>query len=272
MSEDLTSWDYTKNITVPFIAMVFDQCTDKICDQTGTFSSPTHPPTSFFFPMYHSRAHSYPPTHPPTPLGYLDFDVYSELQPVANGNPRILEWRAVDCPVGDTHKMEYLMCTPGTCNSGDNPNVPAWGEVMNPDFFAVFVRNHRLPIIKVEMQDPTDPASFHNMPFTSGLGWTWSGRTFDVAAKEVKIRVTAADGQVVTETFSHKQFFQTPGAPGYRGGMILQGKQQFGPSHFVPHPKKKKGKKGKKGKKKGGHHHERALLRGSAEKEEGGEE
>jgi len=27
--------------------------------------------------------------------------------------------------------------------------------VLNPDFFAVFVRNHRLPIIKVEMEDPS---------------------------------------------------------------------------------------------------------------------
>jgi hypothetical protein len=38
-------------VTVPFLAMVFDQCTDPICDQTG----------------------------------YLDFDVYNELQPVFNG-------------------------------------------------------------------------------------------------------------------------------------------------------------------------------------------
>lgn len=45
------SWDYNRNISVPFIAMVFDQCTDPICDQTG----------------------------------YLDFDVYNELQPVFNG-------------------------------------------------------------------------------------------------------------------------------------------------------------------------------------------
>lgn len=45
------SWDYKRNISVPFIAMVFDQCTDPICDQTG----------------------------------YLDFDVYNELQPVFNG-------------------------------------------------------------------------------------------------------------------------------------------------------------------------------------------
>lgn len=104
----------------------------------------------------------------------------------------------MDCPVGDKHKLEYLMCTPGVCNKEDNPDVPEWcvpccvvgmgldradlapavhaalrfawigwarasyllsnddtlittyrGKVLNPEFFAVFVRNHRLPIIKV---------------------------------------------------------------------------------------------------------------------------
>ena len=37
-----------------------------------------------------------------------------------------MEWRAVDCPVGDKHKLEYLMCTPGVCNKEDNPDVPEW--------------------------------------------------------------------------------------------------------------------------------------------------
>ena len=40
-----------------------------------------------------------------------------------NGNPHVMEWRAVDCPVGDKHKLEYLMCTPGTCNAEDTPDV-----------------------------------------------------------------------------------------------------------------------------------------------------
>lgn len=37
-----------------------------------------------------------------------------------------MEWRAVDCPVGDKHKLEYLMCTPGVCNKEDNSDVPEW--------------------------------------------------------------------------------------------------------------------------------------------------
>ncbi|TFJ86438.1 hypothetical protein NSK_002095 [Nannochloropsis salina CCMP1776] len=166
IADDLITWDYDRNMTVPFLAMVFDQCTDEICDQSG----------------------------------YLDFDVYSETQPVRKGNPRVMEWRAVDCPVGETHKLEYLVCTPGTCNADDPRSVPNFGAIFNPDFFAVFVRNHRLPVIKVEMEDPDTTAgvpSFRDMPFTSGLGWTWSGKTFQMdEAKDIKIRVTAADGQV----------------------------------------------------------------------------
>ncbi len=37
-----------------------------------------------------------------------------------------MEWRAVDCPVGEKHKLEYLMCTPGVCNKEDSPDVPEW--------------------------------------------------------------------------------------------------------------------------------------------------
>lgn len=224
LSDDLTSWNYGKNVSVPFLAMVFDQCTDPICDQTG----------------------------------FLDFDIYNELQPVTKGNPRVMEWRAVDCPVGDEHKLEYLMCTPGTCNAEDPPDVPRWGALFNPDFFAVFVRNQRLPIVKVEMEDPSTGA-YRDMPFISGLGWAWSGKTYEVAkAKDVKIRVTAADGQVVTETFSKQQFFESPGERAYRGGLLLQGTQQFNPSHFKAHHT---------GGRKAGHR--RQLLRG-AELEESG--
>lgn len=32
----------------------------------------------------------------------------------------------MDCPVGDKHKLEYLLCTPGVCNKEDNPDVPEW--------------------------------------------------------------------------------------------------------------------------------------------------
>ena len=51
LSTNNTSWDYGENISVPFLAMVFDQCDDPVCDQNG----------------------------------YLDFDIYNQTQPVAHG-------------------------------------------------------------------------------------------------------------------------------------------------------------------------------------------
>jgi hypothetical protein len=65
------------------------------------------------------------------------------------GNPRILEWRAVECPVGQAHKLEYLFCTIGTCNHQDTENVPVWGDAWHSDFFSIIVRNQRIPIIQV---------------------------------------------------------------------------------------------------------------------------
>ena len=35
----------------------------------------------------------------------------------------------------------------------------------------------------MELEDPTD-GSYRDMPFTSGLGWTWSGEAFDAAKAE----------------------------------------------------------------------------------------
>jgi hypothetical protein len=49
---------------LPFIVMVFDQCTDPICTRD-----------------------------------YLDFDIYSALQPVSHGNPTNIEWISVPCPI-----------------------------------------------------------------------------------------------------------------------------------------------------------------------------
>jgi hypothetical protein len=35
LNDQLTEWNYKKNISVPFIAMIFDQCTDPICEWNG---------------------------------------------------------------------------------------------------------------------------------------------------------------------------------------------------------------------------------------------
>lgn len=198
LSHDLTNWDYQKNISLPFIAMVFDQCTDPICDHQG----------------------------------YLDFDVYNQTQPVAYGNPRILEWRAVECPVGQAHKLEYLFCTIGTCNHQDTENVPVWGDAWHSDFFSIIVRNQRIPIIQVELFDPAK-GEYRELHFLTGLGWLWDQYAFEhETATSFKIRVTSADGQVLEEEIPKGDILDGASEPGYRGGLLIRGKKQFGPAHF----------------------------------------
>ena len=82
-NEELTVWsDNTSSVFSDddwFIAMVFDQCNDGVCES-----------------------------------GYLDFDIYSFTQP---WRPRALEWHVLDCPV--TTGIEYLFCNPDDCNAQD---------------------------------------------------------------------------------------------------------------------------------------------------------
>lgn len=72
--------------------------------------------------------------------------------------------------------------------------------------------------------------------------------------------MTAADGQVVTETFPANKVLKGKGEVPYRGGLLLQGKEQFEPSSFPRAEGRRVRKKGKRGKKGGN----RGLLRGEA--------
>jgi hypothetical protein len=65
-----------------------------------------------------------------------------------------MEWRAVDCPTGDKHKLEYLFCVPDSCNIENAENTDRFGEIFNPYWFAVNVRNSRIPIICVSTPTP----------------------------------------------------------------------------------------------------------------------
>jgi len=78
---ELVSWETGVPIEYPFVAMVFDQCTDPVC---------------------HDR--------------FLDFDVYSPTQPVERGNPYDLVWEYTDCPVHDDEPLEVLWCFDTACN------------------------------------------------------------------------------------------------------------------------------------------------------------
>lgn len=57
LNDQLTKWDYKKNITVPFIAMIFDQCTDPICEWNGylDFVSAILWSTALYVPQWHAH-------------------------------------------------------------------------------------------------------------------------------------------------------------------------------------------------------------------------
>lgn len=57
LNDQLTKWDYKKNITVPFIAMIFDQCTDPICEWNGylDFVSAIRWSSALYVPQWHAH-------------------------------------------------------------------------------------------------------------------------------------------------------------------------------------------------------------------------
>jgi len=152
---------------------------------------------------------------------------------VEKGNPYDLEWRAIDCPVGDVHKFEYLFCAPGTCNAQDpEDSNTKFGTKFNGNWWTLIMRNHRIPVIKVEVMTPSTKV-FHELLFVAGAGWVWQGATYDTTKTDnFEIRLLSADGQVVTEKVSHKLVLDAMASPGYRGGVLVTGEEQFAPSHF----------------------------------------
>jgi hypothetical protein len=111
----LTNWNYSAPHGLPFIAMVFDRCTDPICK-----------------------------------YNFLDFDIYHEKQPVAYGNPSHIVWKFIPCPVLANDYIEYLLCTAITCKHDDKLNN-TMSNIINYShyFFTLAFRNMRIPIYQV---------------------------------------------------------------------------------------------------------------------------
>lgn len=174
----------------PFIAMVFDQCTDPICVESESF---------------------------------IDFDVYSPTPPTFLGNPRNVRWRAVECPVGQRaykHLIEYLICTPSTCNAQDDlyKSKDILKEVWNPNYFSLTVRNARVPVIGVHLND--EP-----LLYVDGFGWTFSGiymenRTF-------VLELQAYDGSRLLDIIEFDDVMNLPLLKEYRGGALLPSTHQI---------------------------------------------
>jgi len=73
---------------VPFLAMVFDECRDPVCQAE---------------------------------VGYLDFDVY-DAGVFSHGNPRNVSWSWAPCPTMPREPLEFLLCSGSACNPGGAPS------------------------------------------------------------------------------------------------------------------------------------------------------
>lgn len=193
LNSSLDVFTNTSITKFPIIAMVFDQCTDPICVK---------------------------------PKSFIDFDVYSETPPVWRGNPHDLKWRAIECPVSYGHHgnykhfIEYLICTPSTCNVNDNSfaNASALRDIWNPNYFSLTIRNTRIPIIGVQLND-------ESLDYVNAFGWTFSGEY--IKDREFVIELEAYDGTRLLDIFSFDQVMNLKPLPNYRGGALLQSNHQI---------------------------------------------
>lgn len=157
-----------------FLVMVFDECKDPVCQQPF----------------------------------YLDFDVYSETQPVARGNPRGVQWKAVPCPLHPGETLEYLFCTASSCHVDDNPVSTLAHEEYY--YWSVTIRNLRIPLVGVSVL-------YHGkwFPLKRENAWKWDDGPFRLD-RSFKIKLRNAEGVEKTEVVSLPVNGES--MPSYRGG------------------------------------------------------
>lgn len=177
-----------------FIVMVFDQCTDPVCVNATSF---------------------------------LDFDVYSHKPPTSRGNPHHVKWKAVECPVGGNHfnvplkhYIEYLICTPKSCNKHDTlyKNKKRLAELWNPNYFSFTVRNSRVPISSMQLNE--EP-----LLYVDGFGWTFSG--IYPENKTFVLELQAFDGTRLLDVFDYDQIMNLSPLEDYNGGALLKSVHQI---------------------------------------------
>ena len=154
---NLTEWFGPWPTDQWFLVMVFDECRDTVCQQ----------------------AH------------YLDFDVYSETQPVAHGNPYGIQWHVVPCPLRSGETLEYLFCTASTCHENDlSKMIPLAVE----EYWSLTVRNFRIGIVQVSVL-------YHDV--WRGLrrenAWVWDQGPFDLG-RNLQLMLTNSEGMTITDT------------------------------------------------------------------------
>jgi hypothetical protein len=176
LDEELAEWydGEFHDDTQGFYAIVMDQCTDLICVP-----------------------------------GWLDFDVYS---PTLFGNPLAIQWEFVPCPVNTaTENIEILLCTSVSCHPQDpeNRTVKEVFRAADPTYFALYVRNSRVPIYGIDLVG--------HGPLLDKNGWTFADGTVDWNRSSWELIL-------YWESASHHSLvqhaFENTTAKGYRGGIL----------------------------------------------------
>lgn len=106
--------------------------------------------------------------------GYLDFDIYSQTQPVSGGNPTGITWDFIPCPVLPGEFIEILFCFSNTCHEGDGTgrkNDEILGGA-NPYYWTAFIRNSRCPIHHVFLPE-------YGIELRDNNGWVYDNAYFN---------------------------------------------------------------------------------------------
>jgi expansin (peptidoglycan-binding protein) len=127
--------------------------------------------------------------------GPEDLDVSPSVYAAINEGewPRTMTWQLVKCPDTGTLAFEF------------KADSSQW-------WTSLWVRNQRVPIEKVEVQSQKHPSFFQLSRATDGSLTCSDG----FGTGSFTLRLTAVDGQVITDTF-----------PGFTPGGILVSTQQF---------------------------------------------
>jgi hypothetical protein len=198
-NNELTEWtertEWTENadsssLFLPFIIMVFDQCTDPICVRD-----------------------------------YLDFDIYSALQPVSHGNPTNIEWISVPCPILEEETIEYLFCLSTSCHVEDPEDTNMTlrrrtAPSLIVYYWSLTIRNTRIPILSVIAQYQND---FFFLKRQNA--WVWDFGPFDLE-EDIVLTMEDKEGEYIQDTIKMSDYLDKNTTNGYHGGILISSSVQ----------------------------------------------
>jgi len=174
--------NYTNiNTSTSHIVMVFDQCNDLICTS-----------------------------------GFLDIDVYAD-NIFFKSNTYNISWSAIDCPIYEDEKIEYLLCTVDTCNAQDTKylNSSNFGDLFSPYYFSITLRNMKRPINSVAILIDNN---YKELPYISGSGYTYNGYFQE---EILQIEIVDILQYVSYDTFNMKDIKSMKPLDAYHGCILL---------------------------------------------------